>query len=201
MQGDNTIFVGLDVHKDSITAGRCGFWLHRYLSSKGVGCVVVVPSMIPQRPGDRIKTDRRDARSLALGLRAGTPNTVHVPTPTQEASRDVVRAWQQSKRDITAARQRLLRNDIRYTGRASGNVAHRCWLSWLGLVPDKHSSGNARRQEPITRCGNRWREACSSRRCGRTAIRLRSAASSSSDRRRSTRSSGSRLESSTAADP
>ncbi|MDQ3730474.1 MAG: hypothetical protein M3329_00530, partial [Pseudomonadota bacterium] len=65
MQGDNTIFVGLDVYKDSITAGRCGFWLHRYLSSKGVGCVVVVPSMIPQRPGDRIKTDRRDARSLA----------------------------------------------------------------------------------------------------------------------------------------
>jgi hypothetical protein len=99
MQGDNTIFVGLDVHKDSITAGRCGFWLHRYLSSKGVDCVVVVPSLIPQRPGDRIKTDRRDARSLALGLRAGTPNTVHVPTPTQEASRDVVRAWQQSKRE------------------------------------------------------------------------------------------------------
>lgn len=60
-----------------------------------------------------------------------------MPTPEQEAFRDVVRAWQQAKRDITSARQRLksflLRNDIRYTGRATWNAAHRRWLAGLVL--------------------------------------------------------------------
>jgi transposase len=118
-------------------AGPCGFWLSRYLTSKGRSCTVVAPSLIPKSPGDRVKTDRRDARNLALGLRAGVLSAVHVPTPEQEAFRDVVRAWQQAKRDITAARQRLksflLRNDIRYTGRASWSAAHRRWLSELVL--------------------------------------------------------------------
>jgi transposase len=180
MKHDTTVFVGLDVHKDSITAacigadpgeqavdlgtigtqqyaidrllkklsgrgslqfvyeaGPCGFWLERYLRSKGERCVVAAPSLIPKRPGDRIKTDRRDARNLALALRAGTLSAVHVPTADQEAFRDVVRAWQQSKRDITGAKQRLkaflLRNDIRYSGRATWNAAHRRWLSELVL--------------------------------------------------------------------
>lgn len=70
----------------------------------------------------------------------GHLTAIHIPTPAQEAFRDVVRAWQQSKRDITAARQRLksflLRNDIRYTGRASWNAAHRRWLSELVLPSD-----------------------------------------------------------------
>lgn len=181
MQNHSMIFVGLDVHKDSITvacvgampdapvvdigtigtqqyaidrllatlsgqgrlwfayeAGPCGFWLHRYLQQKGQRCTVVAPSLIPKKPGDRIKTERRDARNLALGLRAGTLSPVHVPTPEQEAFRDVVRAWQQAKRDIVAARQRLksflLRNDIRYTGRATWNAAHRRWLAELVLA-------------------------------------------------------------------
>lgn len=180
MENDSTVFVGLDVHKDSITAacigshpseppldlgtigtqqyaidrlikklsgrgtlqivyeaGPCGFWLERYLRSKGQHCLVAAPSLIPKRPGERIKTDRRDARNLALALRAGTLTAVHVPTADQEAFRDVVRAWQQSKRDITAAKQRLkaflLRNDIRYAGRATWNAAHRRWLSELVL--------------------------------------------------------------------
>lgn len=180
MENDTTVFVGLDVHKDSITAacigarssdqpidlgtlgtqqyaidrlikklsgrgrlqfvyeaGPCGFWLERYLRDRGEECVIAAPSLIPKRPGDRVKTDRRDARNLALALRAGTLTAVHIPTPEQEAFRDVVRAWQQSKRDITAAKQRLksflLRNDIRYTGRATWNAAHRRWLSELVL--------------------------------------------------------------------
>jgi transposase len=180
MQNDTTVFIGLDVHKDSITAacvgahpseqpvdlgtvgtqqyaidrllkklsgrgalqfvyeaGPCGFWLERYLRSKDQHCLVAAPSLIPKRPGERIKTDRRDARNLALALRAGTLTAVHVPTPEQEAFRDVVRAWQQSKRDIKAAKQRLkaflLRNDLRYSGRASWNTAHRRWLSELVL--------------------------------------------------------------------
>lgn len=285
MAHDTTVFVGLDVHKDSITAacvgtdpadpvidvgtigtqqyaidrllkkltgrgrpkfvyeaGPCGFWLQRYLRGKGQDCVVAAPSLIPKKPGDRIKTDRHDARNLALALRAGTLTAVHLPTPEQESFRDVVRAWQQSKRDITTAKQRLksflLRHDIRYTGRATWNSAHRRWLAelvldsaaqqivfqelidaiaererrrdrleqqldtlapdwsgfpiaqallafrgiqktvaytliaeagdlarfsratqfmaWLGLVPSEHSSGDTRRQGPITRTGNRW---------------------------------------------
>jgi transposase len=63
--------------------------------------------LIPRRPGVRIKTDRLDARNLALALRAGTLTSVHIPTPEEEAFHDVVRAWQQSKRDVTAAKQRL----------------------------------------------------------------------------------------------
>lgn len=182
MNHDTTVFVGLDVHKDSLTAacigshpaeqpvelgrfgtqqyaidrlikklsgrgplrfvyeaGPCGFWLQRYLRSVGQECMVAAPSLIPRRPGVRIKTDRRDARNLALTLRAGTLTAVHVPTPEQEAFRDVVRAWQQSKRDITAAKQRLkaflLRNDIRYEGRATWSAAHRRWLARL-LLPN-----------------------------------------------------------------
>lgn len=177
---DTTVFVGLDVHKDSITAacvdalydapvidlgtvgtqqyaidrllkklsgrgrlklvyeaGPCGFWLHRYLTDKRLECVVAAPSLIPRKPGDRIKTDRRDARNLALALRAGTLSTVHVPSPDQEQFRDVVRAWQQTRHDVSGARQRLksflLRHDIRYTGRANWSAAHRRWLSEMVL--------------------------------------------------------------------
>jgi transposase len=180
MAHDSTVYVGLDVHKDSITAayvasdpaatavdlgtlgtqqyaidrlikklsgrgplrfvyeaGPCGFWLQRYLHSVGQECMVAAPSLIPRRPGVRIKTDRLDARNLALALRAGTLTAVHVPAPEEEAFRDVVRAWQQSKRDVTAAKQRLkgflLRNDIRYEGRSSWSTAHRRWLARLVL--------------------------------------------------------------------
>lgn len=180
MTNDTTVFVGLDVHKDSITAayvgmnpaepvvdggtigtqqyaidrlikklsgrgplkfvyeaGPCGFWLQRYLHSVGQQCLVAAPSLIPRRPGVRIKTDRLDARNLALALRAGTLTAVHIPTLEEEAFRDVVRAWQQCKRDGTAAKQRLkaflLRNDIRYQGRATWSAAHRRWLARLVL--------------------------------------------------------------------
>ena len=119
-------------------AGPCGFWLERYLREKGYAYGVAAPSLIPQRPGDRVKTDRRDARKLALALRAGTLTLVHIPTPGEEQFRDVVRAWQQAKRDVTGARQRLksflLRHDIRYTGRANWSAAHRRWLADLSLA-------------------------------------------------------------------
>lgn len=181
MDNDSTVFIGLDVHKDSIAvarvgsassdpvidvatigtqhyaidrmlaklsghgplqfvyeAGPCGFWLHRYLTSKGQSCMVAAPSLIPRRAGDRIKTDRRDARNLALGLRAGTLTAVHIPGPEQEAFRDVVRAWQQSKRDVAKAKQRLqaflLRNDLRYAGQDGWSAAHRRWLARLVLA-------------------------------------------------------------------
>lgn len=118
-------------------AGPTGYGLQRYLASRDIDCVVAAPSLIPKAPGDRIKTDRRDAIGLALALRAGVLSPVRIPSVDEEAFRGVVRAWQQSKTDVTHARQRLkqclLRNDIRYAGRATWGPAHRRWLSELVL--------------------------------------------------------------------
>jgi transposase len=73
-------------------AGPCGFELHRLLASMGVTCDVVAPSLIPRRAGDRVKTDRRDAGRLARLLRAGELTAIRVPSPAEEAVRDLVRA-------------------------------------------------------------------------------------------------------------
>jgi transposase len=73
-------------------AGPTGYELQRQLAQLGIDCIVVAPSLIPRRPGRRIKTDRRDARSLVGLLRAGELTAVTVPTPADEAVRDLVRA-------------------------------------------------------------------------------------------------------------
>ncbi len=72
-------------------AGPCGFALQRRLEAEGIDCQVIAPSLIPRRPGDRVKTDRRDARKLAELLRAGLLTVVHPPSPEQEAVRDHAR--------------------------------------------------------------------------------------------------------------
>jgi transposase len=73
-------------------AGPCGYGLHRFLSELGHGCIVVAPSLIPIKSGDRIKTDRRDAIMLAKLHRAGELTAVWVPDGAHEAMRDLVRA-------------------------------------------------------------------------------------------------------------
>ena len=142
MEESSTIYVGLDVHKDSIAvayapedrgaevvslgtigtrqcdidklirklqskgarlvfvyeAGPCGYWLYRYLTRKGLACHVVAPSLIPRKPGDRVKTDRRDA-------------------------------MEDLKRSKRRLKSFLLRHDIRYEGRATWNPAHLRWLA------------------------------------------------------------------------
>src|SRR6516164_11566338 len=70
-------------------AGPCGYGIQRQLSASGHECIVVAPSLIPKRPGDRIKTDRRDASSLAELYRAGELTVVWVPDPGHEAMRDL----------------------------------------------------------------------------------------------------------------
>ena len=65
-------------------AGPCGYGLARALRQAGMECRVAAPSLIPRRPGDRIKTDGRDARELALALRAHTLSFVRIPTPEEE---------------------------------------------------------------------------------------------------------------------
>jgi transposase len=177
MSHSSTLYVGLDVHKESIAvayvakdhdaeviylgtigtrqcdidhlirkmpskakhlvfvyeAGPCGYWLYRYLTKKGYDCWIVAPSLIPKKPGDRVKTDRRDAVQLARLMRSGDLTRVYVPTVEDEAIRDLTRAREDTLRDLKSAKFRLkaflLRQDIRYVGRANWNPAHLRWLS------------------------------------------------------------------------
>jgi transposase len=114
-------------------AGPCGYWLYRYLTKKGYDCWVVAPSLIPQTAGDRVKTDRRDAVQLARLARSGDLTLVYVPTVDDEAIRDLTRAREDTRSDLQDTKFRLkaflLRHDIRYTGRATWNPAHRRWLA------------------------------------------------------------------------
>src|SRR2546426_7149958 len=73
-------------------AGPCGFGIYRHLTGRGEDCVVVSPSMIPKRSGDRVKTDRRDSQMLARLHRAGELRAIYIPDATDEAMRDLVRA-------------------------------------------------------------------------------------------------------------
>jgi transposase len=88
-------------------AGPCGFELHRLLASMGVACDVVAPSLIPRRSGDRVKTDKRDASRLARLHRAGELTAIRVPSPAEEAVRDLVRVRAALLADRKRAQQRI----------------------------------------------------------------------------------------------
>lgn len=180
MKNDCTVYVGLDVHKESITvayaidageveslgkigttqteidrlckrllskashvrvvyeAGPCGYGLYRQLTERGFESMVCAPSLIPRKPGERVKTDRRDAAKLVRSLRTGDLSAVYVPTVEDEAFRDLARAWAVAKEDLRQARQRLksflLAHGAGYTGRADWRESHRRWLSGYSLA-------------------------------------------------------------------
>jgi transposase len=151
-------------------AGPCGYWLYRYLIGKGLGCLVVAPSLIPRKPGDRVKTDRRDAATLARLARSRDLCPVYVPEPRDEAIRDLARAREDTRRDLDAARFRLkallLRNDIRYAGKADWKPEHvRCWPGWCCRWPPRGSSARSTSApSPSGRsCSDGWRPSCASR--------------------------------------
>ena len=114
-------------------AGPCGYVLHRYLTEKGLDCRVVAPSLIPKKPGDRVKTDRRDAIEIARHLRLGDLTKVYIPSVEDEAIRDVSRARDATRVTLKAAKLRLksflLRHGLNYVGRADWNDAHRRYLA------------------------------------------------------------------------
>jgi transposase len=115
-------------------AGPCGYGIQRQISATGHECVVVAPSLIPRRAGDRVKTDRRDAASLARLHRAGELTTVWVPDARHEAMRDLARARLDAVHSLRRARQQLsgflLRQGCHY-GRPAWTKLYRRWLAGL----------------------------------------------------------------------
>jgi transposase len=122
-------------------AGPCGYGIQRQLSAAGHECAVVAPSLIPRRPGERVKTDRRDAANLAKLHRAGELTPVWVPDRAHEAIRDLVRARQAAVRALRQARQQLsgflLRHGQHY-GRPAWTQMHRRWLAGLRFEQPAH---------------------------------------------------------------
>jgi transposase len=115
-------------------AGPCGYGIQRQLSAMGYECAVVAPSLIPRKPGDRIKTDRRDALNLARLHRAGELTPVWVPDQAHEAIRDLVRARQAAVRTLRQARQQLsgfLLCHGQHYHRPAWMLLHRRWLASL----------------------------------------------------------------------
>ena len=115
-------------------AGPCGYGIHRTLTRLGEDCMVVAPSMIPRKSGERQKNDKRDAASLAVLHRGGLLTAVWVPDAAHEAMRDLIRARQAAVRAVRAARQQLsaflLRHERIYRdGRTAWTKAHRGWLA------------------------------------------------------------------------
>ncbi len=121
-------------------AGPCGYVLKRRLEAvggkRGLSCIVIAPSLIPRKPGDRVKTDRKDARKLCEYLQAGLLTEVHPPTEAEESVRDLCRARDAARKDLGSARHRLgkmlLRRGVFYTvGKKAWTARHRQWLKSL----------------------------------------------------------------------
>jgi len=113
-------------------AGPCGYGLYRQLQELGLACLVVAPSLIPKKAGDRVKTDRRDSLMLARLHRAGELTAVWVPDGAQEALRDLTRAREDMKHLQRQSKQRLLafllRHGKRYGGKSNWTQAHYRWM-------------------------------------------------------------------------
>ena len=114
-------------------AGPCGYDLFRLLSRIGVACDVIAPSLVPVRAGDRVKTDRRDAKKLVRLYRAGELSFVQPPSPEQEGLRDLVRCRDDLRRARTAARHRVAKQLLRHghiyrDGKKSWTKQHQAWL-------------------------------------------------------------------------
>lgn len=113
-------------------AGPCGYTVHRQITEMGHVCEVIAPALTPRRPGDRVKTDARDAEKLARLFRAGELTIIRIPTREEEAVRDLVRAREDALVDRLRARHRLskllLRQGRLYQQTKNWGVAHWAWI-------------------------------------------------------------------------
>jgi transposase len=122
-------------------AGPCGYEVRRLLSQMKIQCDVIAPALIPRAPGDRVKTDKRDARKLARLYRAGELTTIRVPTEAEEAVRDLVRCREDAKDDLSRKRHHVLKFLLRH-GRVWRETCHwsqRHW-AWLRAQIFEHPS-------------------------------------------------------------
>jgi transposase len=124
-------------------AGPTGLGLHRALTAAGISCVVVAPSLVPQKSGDRVKTDRRDAAKLARFLRSGDLTPIHVHDEASEAMRDLERARDDAKNAERVARQQLskflLRHGRSYPGKTAWTRAHVEWIRGQHFEQEAHN--------------------------------------------------------------
>tara|TARA_R110002096_G_C14565744_1_gene720223 strand:+ start:163 stop:1308 length:1146 start_codon:yes stop_codon:yes gene_type:complete len=125
---------GVDKSEISIVyeAGPSGFVLARRMLQLGYHCIIVGPSEVPSKAGDRVKTDKRDARKLARLHRAGELTAIHIPEARDEAVRDLCRARTDAMQALTRSKQQLgmfmLRNGYRYDGKTNWTQAHMNYL-------------------------------------------------------------------------
>src|SRR2546426_1553414 len=189
--GNRSMFVGLDVHKETIDvsmaegardgevrhygviasdlepldkvvralrapdrrlhfvyeAGPCGFGIYRHLTKRGEDCVVVSPSMIPKRSGDRVKTDRRDSQMLARLHRAGELRAIYVPDDSDEAMRDLVRAREDAVGVGTQAKYRSWAfHAMSHTTFGKASWRYACWRPMRGMPWYAHAASASRRR-------------------------------------------------------
>jgi len=116
-------------------AGVCGFTLKRRIEAHGCKCIVIAPSLTPIKPGDRIKTDRRDAKKLLAMFKAGLLTEVRAPDQKQEAARELTRCRQAAQQNLKRVRHQLLKFLIRhgyvYTDGNHWTQKHLRWLRAL----------------------------------------------------------------------
>ena len=114
-------------------AGPTGYGLYRQITSLGHDCIVVAPSLIPKKAGDRVKTNRRDALGMVTQFRAGELTAVWVPDPRHEAMRDLTRTRGAAVEDLRRKRQHissfLLRLGLHYAGKKTWTKTHMKWLA------------------------------------------------------------------------
>jgi transposase len=116
-------------------AGPCGYEMHRYLTKNRIKCEVVAPALIPKKAGERVKTDRRDARKLGRLYRAGELTVIYVPAEEQEAVRDLIRSREAAVEDVRRKRHQLgkflLRHGHRYRDGKQWTQGHQKWLKGI----------------------------------------------------------------------
>lgn len=119
-------------------AGVCGFALQRQIQRPGVRCMVIAPSLVPIRPGQRVHTDRRDAANLGRNLRSGSLTEVHPPNEAQEALRDLCRCREAVMEDLRRVRHQvlkfLLRRGLYYVSGRHWTQGHMAWLGAIRLA-------------------------------------------------------------------
>jgi transposase len=142
-------------------AGPCGYGLARELAALGYRCEVVAPSKIPKKPGERIKTDRRDALKLSSLARAGELVAVTIPDERDEAIRDLSRARVDAVRARLKARQQLqallLRHGRRYSGKTAWTAAHERYLADISFAHPAHDIAFTEYRHAVGECDTRVR--------------------------------------------